>query len=119
MEKIKKIIRQELNAIGCQELTLPILTPVIQCLQKPPHALISVLSALYSFIIIFPRPSAIIFFDIICFIICQGHLWKKTGRWDQGGEELMRWQDRRSTDFVLSPTHEEAITALVGATVYT
>ena len=39
-------------------------------------------------------------------------LWKKSGRWDEYGEELLRFQDRKGSWFVLSPTHEELITDL-------
>ena len=41
-------------------------------------------------------------------------LWKKTGRWDEYGQELLRFQDRKGSWFVLSPTHEELITRLAG-----
>jgi len=47
-------------------------------------------------------------------------LWKKTGRWDDMGPELMRLTDRNEREFVLGPTHEEIVTALVadGITSY-
>ncbi len=41
------------------------------------------------------------------------HLWKKSGRWGNYGEELIRFQDRKGADFALGPTHEELITQLV------
>lgn len=37
-------------------------------------------------------------------------LWQETGRWDQYGAELLRFQDRHGRDFVVGPTHEEVIT---------
>ncbi len=37
-------------------------------------------------------------------------LWQETGRWNQFGVELLRFQDRHSRDFVIGPTHEEVIT---------
>lgn len=37
-------------------------------------------------------------------------LWQETGRWDQFGAELLRFQDRHNRDFVIGPTHEEVIT---------
>jgi len=40
-------------------------------------------------------------------------LWKKSGRWDSWGEELVRFKDRKGADFVLGPTHEEVITQLI------
>ncbi|WP_257294822.1 proline--tRNA ligase [Endozoicomonas sp. YOMI1] len=39
-----------------------------------------------------------------------GELWQETGRWDQFGAELLRFQDRHGRDFVIGPTHEEVIT---------
>ncbi len=39
-------------------------------------------------------------------------LWKKSGRWENYGEELLRFKDRKKADFVLGPTHEEMITQL-------
>lgn len=40
-------------------------------------------------------------------------LWQESGRWDQFGPELLRFQDRHQRDFALGPTHEEIITDLV------
>lgn len=65
-EKIKNIMREELNAIGGLELTMPVLNPA--------------------------------------------ELWKKTRRYFDIGEELIRFKDRRERDFVLAMTHEEVIT---------
>jgi prolyl-tRNA synthetase len=39
-------------------------------------------------------------------------LWQQSGRWEQYGPELLRFKDRKQTDFVIGPTHEEVITAL-------
>ncbi|PJG85370.1 proline--tRNA ligase [Conservatibacter flavescens] len=45
--------------------------------------------------------------------VVQGaELWQESGRWDQYGPELLRFQDRGERDFILSPTAEEAITDL-------
>lgn len=40
-------------------------------------------------------------------------LWKESGRYEVYGKELMRFQDRHERDFVLGPTHEEVVTALL------
>ncbi|NVK22745.1 MAG: proline--tRNA ligase [Kangiellaceae bacterium] len=40
-------------------------------------------------------------------------LWEESGRWEQFGPELLRFQDRHNRDFCLGPTHEEIITALM------
>ena len=65
-EKIKRIMREELNGIGGLELTMPVLNPA--------------------------------------------ELWKKTRRYFDIGDELIRFKDRRDRDFVLAMTHEEVIT---------
>jgi prolyl-tRNA synthetase len=44
-------------------------------------------------------------------------LWKRTGRWDTAGEELVRLQDRKGNDYCLAPTHEEAFTELVSSSI--
>ncbi len=40
-------------------------------------------------------------------------IWKESGRWTQYGPELLRFKDRKQTDFCFGPTHEEVITDLV------
>ncbi|KAL8693397.1 MAG: hypothetical protein Q9218_001789 [Villophora microphyllina] len=40
-------------------------------------------------------------------------LWKKSGRYRDDNPELFQLQDRRGAKFLLSPTHEEEITAIV------
>ena len=40
-------------------------------------------------------------------------LWKETNRWNEYGAELMRFQDRKQSDFCLGPTHEEVITDIL------
>ncbi|CAN7209845.1 proline--tRNA ligase [Trinickia sp. LjRoot230] len=37
-------------------------------------------------------------------------LWQESGRWVQYGPELLRFKDRKQTDFVFGPTHEEVVT---------
>ncbi|MGN7454075.1 proline--tRNA ligase [Paenibacillus pasadenensis] len=44
-------------------------------------------------------------------------LWRQSGRYDVYGPELMRLCDRHDREFALGPTHEEVVTALVGAEV--
>ena len=39
--------------------------------------------------------------------------WRKTGRWESTGDELLRIQDRKGGDYCLAPTHEETVTDLV------
>lgn len=44
--------------------------------------------------------------------IIPSSLWKKTGRWDKYGKELLRINDRHENEFCYGPTHEEVITEL-------
>ena len=46
-------------------------------------------------------------------VIVPGELWKESGRWDSMGDELFRIKNRLKNDFVVSPTAEEAFTAIV------
>ncbi|MCL2215055.1 MAG: proline--tRNA ligase [Treponema sp.] len=46
-------------------------------------------------------------------VIVPGELWKESGRWDLFGESLLRLKNRLENDFVVSPTAEEAFTAIV------
>ncbi|KAG0003032.1 hypothetical protein BGZ80_003618 [Entomortierella chlamydospora] len=39
--------------------------------------------------------------------------WKKTGRWESTGQEMFKVKDRRGSDFLLAPTHEEEVTSLI------
>ena len=46
-------------------------------------------------------------------IMVDAELWRESGRIDAYGKELVRFKDRHDREFVLGPTHEETITALV------
>ena len=46
-------------------------------------------------------------------IMVDAELWHESGRIDAYGKELVRFDDRHGREFVLGPTHEETITALV------
>ncbi len=69
LQKITEIVREEMNAIGAQELLMPIMQPA--------------------------------------------EIWKKTGRWEDYGPEMVKFKDRNKREFTLGPTHEEMITTLV------
>lgn len=69
LEKIRAIVKDELDNAGCNEVQLSFVTPI--------------------------------------------DLWDKSGRADTMGKEMLRIQDRHESDFVLSPTNEEAMVALV------
>ncbi|HMB16786.1 MAG TPA: proline--tRNA ligase [Pelovirga sp.] len=44
-------------------------------------------------------------------------LWQESGRWEKYGKELLRFKDRKDTDFCMGPTHEEVVTDIVRNTV--
>ena len=46
-------------------------------------------------------------------VVVPGEIWKESGRWDAMGEEMLRAKNRLGGDFVISPTAEEAFTAIV------
>ena len=46
-------------------------------------------------------------------VVQPAELWEESGRWEQYGPELLRFEDRGNRNFVLGPTHEEVITDLV------
>ncbi|VFP79615.1 proline--tRNA ligase [Candidatus Erwinia haradaeae] len=46
-------------------------------------------------------------------IVQPSKLWKKSGRWNQYGAELLKLIDRNHRSFVMGPTHEEVITDLI------
>ncbi|PPJ18038.1 proline--tRNA ligase [Nocardia nova] len=63
LRKIEDVVRQEMDAIGGQEISLPALLP-----REP---------------------------------------YETTNRWTEYGDSLFRLQDRKGTDMLLGPTHEE------------
>lgn len=69
LAKVENIVREEMNAIGAQEVHFPALLP-----REPYEA---------------------------------------TNRWTDYGDNLFRLQDRKGTDMLLAPTHEEMFTLLV------
>jgi prolyl-tRNA synthetase len=46
-------------------------------------------------------------------LITPADIWRKSGRYDWMGGELIRFQDRHRRELVISPTHEEAYVELV------
>ena len=50
-------------------------------------------------------------------ILLPSNVWKKTGRWETSGEELIKVRDRRGEEYCLGPTHEELFTQLVASEV--
>src|SRR5499425_3350087 len=69
VQKVARIVREEMNRAGASEVFLPAVIPA--------------------------------------------ELWQESGRWDKYGAQLLRFKDRKGGDFVIGPTHEEGISALV------
>lgn len=51
--------------------------------------------------------------EILMPVVQPAELWRESGRFQEYGPELLRFQDRKETWFCLGPTHEEVVTALV------
>ncbi|MEW5848413.1 MAG: proline--tRNA ligase [Myxococcota bacterium] len=51
--------------------------------------------------------------EVLLPTVQPAELWVESGRWQQYGPELLRFKDRKGTDYCYAPTAEEAITALV------
>lgn len=69
LDKIKNIVKEEMDKAGAQEVNLSFITPA--------------------------------------------SLWQESGRYNVFGKELLRFKDRKENEFVLGPTHEEAMLSLV------
>src|SRR5580658_7971297 len=73
MRRLEEIARQEMTAVGGQEVSLPVVLPA--------------------------------------------ELWRRSGRFDSVGPELVRLRDRRDRDLVLAMTHEEVVASLASGEV--
>ncbi len=51
--------------------------------------------------------------EVLMPVVQPSELWLDSGRWQQYGPELLRFNDRHQREFCLGPTHEEVITHLV------
>lgn len=69
LDKIRTIVKEEMDKAGAQEVNLSFVTPAT--------------------------------------------LWQESERYNVFGKELLRFKDRKENDFVLGPTHEEAMLSLV------
>lgn len=49
--------------------------------------------------------------------LLPAELWKKSGRYETYGPDLMKLKDRNDRDFILGPTHEESFTELIKDTI--
>ncbi len=48
--------------------------------------------------------------EILMPAVQPAELWQESGRWEQYGPELLRFNDRHNREFCFGPTHEEIIT---------
>jgi len=44
-------------------------------------------------------------------------LWQRSGRWQSWGDEMARFKDRRDHDWLIAPTHEEAVALLASSEI--
>lgn len=51
--------------------------------------------------------------EVLMPAVQPAELWQESGRWEQYGGELLRFNDRHGREFCFGPTHEEVITDLV------
>ncbi|MCJ1995947.1 proline--tRNA ligase [Lactococcus piscium] len=51
--------------------------------------------------------------ELLAPALLTADLWKESGRYDTYGADLYKLKNRDSSDFILGPTHEETMTALV------
>ncbi|MCX7982431.1 MAG: proline--tRNA ligase [Syntrophales bacterium] len=51
--------------------------------------------------------------ELVMPVVQPAELWKESGRWEHYGKELLRFRDRKDSEYCLAPTHEEVITDLV------
>jgi len=75
IRKVEQIIREEMDAIGGQEMLMPFVHPA--------------------------------------------EVWRRTGRFDAVGPEMVRLKDRNDRDMVLAMTHEEVVTDLSSSEINT
>jgi len=50
--------------------------------------------------------------ELLMPFVQPAELWKKSGRWQVYGKELMRMKDRHDNEMCLAPTHEEVVTSV-------
>lgn len=51
--------------------------------------------------------------ELLAPTLLTADLWRESGRYDTYGEDLYKLKNRDNSDFILGPTHEETMTALV------
>src|SRR5204862_468199 len=55
--------------------------------------------------------------EVLMPTIQPAELWKKSGRYDAYGKEMLRIKDRHDREMLFGPTNEEQVTEIVGASI--
>ncbi len=50
-------------------------------------------------------------------VVHPAELWQRSGRWQSWGDEMVRFKDRRKHDWLIAPTHEEAVAVLASSEI--
>lgn len=50
-------------------------------------------------------------------VVHPAELWQRSGRWHSWGDEMIRFKDRRAHDWLIAPTHEEAVAVLASSEI--
>ena len=51
--------------------------------------------------------------EVLMPITTPAELWQESGRWEKYGKELLRFKDRKESEFCMGPTHEETVTDII------
>ena len=51
--------------------------------------------------------------ELLMPVTTPAELWQESGRWEKYGKELLRFKDRKESEFCMGPTHEETVTDIV------
>ena len=57
------------------------------------------------------------FIELLMPCVQDGDLWRKSGRLDVYGKEMLRFQDRHGHDLLFGPTNEELVTDIISSTI--
>jgi prolyl-tRNA synthetase len=51
--------------------------------------------------------------EVLMPVTTPAELWQESGRWEKYGKELLRFKDRKESEFCMGPTHEETVTDII------
>ncbi len=55
--------------------------------------------------------------ELLMPVVHPAELWQRSGRWQSWGDEMVRFKDRRNHDWLIAPTHEEAVAVLASSEI--